>query len=436
MKKEKITLPKETLVPNHLAIICDGNRRWARARDLPVFRGHQAGFNITPEIAKTCRDLGIHTLTFWAFSTENWDRSKEEITFLMKKYEDFISQHLKDAKKDEVKIVHLGRKDRLPKTLVGKIIQAEEETKNNQKYILNIALDYGGKDEILRATQKIIKEGLSPEKIEEKTYRSYLDTGNQPYPYPDMLIRPSGEQRTSSMFAWQGAYTELYWLPDHFPAMTPEKLREAVIDFSRRRRRFGGNDFVPKVKFKPEKVAELEVGWWQAHNNWKLNRTEENKKRMINLITDWFMSLYGLEKKDTQDIVGILFKAIESHQKKDWKKSAKILQDAYVIIKEKTGYFFTPVAASELEVNWWRIHDELEDDLDKSRLEKAFRDFFGEIYRLSDLQATQVARFKALATYAHDLAESSQSEIESKKYWQLTGEYLLKAYRALREVAS
>jgi len=431
---KKTFLPKETLVPKHVAIICDGNRRWARARNLPVFRGHQAGFDITPKIAKTARELGIHTLTFWAFSTENWDRSRQEIAFLMKKYEQFVGQHFKEAKKEKVRIIHLGRKDRLPSSLVKKIVKAEEETKDNSKYILNIALDYGGRDEIIRAFQKMTKEKFIAEKLTEQNLPRFLDTADQPYPYPDLLIRPSGEQRTSGMFAWQGAYTEVYWLPDHFPAFTTEMLREAVIDFSRRRRRFGGNDFIPKVTFDPQKMAKLELGWWQAHNNWKLNKTEDNKKKMVALLREWYQTLYGINQTAAEKLVAILFKAIECHGKKDWSAAAKVLVESYQLLKKMTNYAFTPSTAAELEVDWWRIHDELENDLDKKELEKAFRDYYGEIYRLSALQATKTAHCKTLATYAHDLAEENTGE--SQKYWWLTEKYLLEAYKALREVAS
>jgi len=416
-------------IPKHIAIICDGNRRWARARNLPVFRGHQAGFDITPKIAKAARDFGVHTLTYWAFSIENWDRSKEEIAFLMKRYEQFVDQHLKEAKKDKVRIVHLGRKDRLPASLVKKIIKAEEETKDNAKYILNIALDYGGRDEIIRATQKIIACGVKPETITEKTYGQYLDTFDQPYPYPDLLIRPSGEQRTSGMFCWQGAYTEIYWLPDHFPAFTPEILKEAVIDFSRRRRRFGGNDFVPKVKFNPPKMAQLEVGCWQAHH-------EKDNKKLFSLLIDWFKELYQIEENSAKRIVEITAVAINFHNKKSWQKAIKTLEKVYQIIKKETNYVFSPEVVANLEINWWQIHDELENELDKEELEKAFRDYYGEIYRLSSLQAARTAHYKTLATYTHDLAEKTTDLKEARKYWHLAREYLVKTYKALREVAS
>lgn len=429
MAKKSNSLPEGTLVPNHIAIICDGNRRWARARNLPNFEGHRRGFDITPELARACRDFGIHTLTFWAFSTENWDRSKEEIDFLMKKYEDFVDNHLDEARKDNVRIIHLGRKDRLPSSLMKKIIKAEEETKNNSKYILNIALDYGGRDEILRAIKKILQEKISPEKIDEKLYCQYLDTHDQSYPYPDLLVRPSGEQRTSGMFAWQGAYTEIYWLPSHFPDFSTEKLREVIIDFSKRRRRFGANDSVPKVRFDPKEIAKLELGWRRAHN-------EGDKRKLSTFLTKWEAKLYDVGDRSARKIVEILSTAIKYHNERSWQKAAEVLAEAYEIIKEKTKYVFTSTIVAQLEVNWWKMHDELENDLNKEVLEKAFKDFYGEIYRLSDFQSSKIAHFKTLATVAHDLAEKSKSGEEESKYWHLTEEYLVKAYQALREVAS
>lgn len=256
MGKTDLTLPEGTNIPNHVAIIPDGNRRWARAHGLPAFEGHRRGFDIAPTIARAARKFGIHTFTVWAFSTENWNRSQEEVSFLMKLYEKFIDQHLKEAQKEDTKIIHLGRKDRIPVVLRKKIENAEETTKDNKKYILNVALDYGGHDEILRAVDKIVKDiqqgKLTPEELHKKIgkynekypyyyFKHYLDTEDQPYPYPDLTIRTSGEKRISGLLCWQIAYTEFYWEPDHFPDFTPEKLRTAVIDYSYRHRRFGGN---------------------------------------------------------------------------------------------------------------------------------------------------------------------------------------------------
>lgn len=252
-----LTLPPNTKIPHHLAIIPDGNRRWARARGLPAFEGHRQGFARVVPLVRAARDFGVHTLTLWAFSTENWNRSPEEINYLMKLYESLIEDNLAEAKKEQARIYHLGRKDRLPTTLRQKIEKAENETRAYQKHVLNVALDYGGQDELLRATEKIIKAAQKGEltvaqlrqidrgQINEQPYyfyRFFLDTKDQPYPYPDLIIRTSGEQRLSGLMSWQSAYAELYFEKDHFPDFTPEKLRAAILDYSQRERRFGGNN--------------------------------------------------------------------------------------------------------------------------------------------------------------------------------------------------
>lgn len=256
MPKNDIKLPQETKLPNHIAIIPDGNRRWARARNLPTLEGHRKGFDLAPKIFQTIRDLGIHTTTVWAFSTENWNRSQTEINYLMKLYEKFIDDNLADAKKDDVRIYHLGRKDRIPKALRKKIENAIEETKDNQSFMLNVGLDYGGHDEILRAIEKVVtavqndeaekdefkkETGKYKNKYPYYQFKNYLDTQDQPHPYPDLVIRTSGEKRLSGFLSWQCAYSEIYWEQDHFPDFSPKKLKEAVLDYSNRNRRFGGN---------------------------------------------------------------------------------------------------------------------------------------------------------------------------------------------------
>jgi len=249
---DKIILPKDAVIPNHIAIILDGNRRWARAKGLPTLEGHRAGFAAGMKIAKASRDWGVHTFTVWGFSTENWDRSPTEISYLMKLYRKMLDEIRKEAKKDQIRFVHLGREDRFPKDLIKYFRELEEETKDYNKHVFNVALDYGGHDEIVRATQKIINDGVKSKDVDEKLFASYLDTGDQPYPYVDLFIRTSGEQRTSGFLPWQLNYAEFYWELGHLPDMTPEKLRDIIIDFSRRRRRFGGNDEVRHFGFDPE----------------------------------------------------------------------------------------------------------------------------------------------------------------------------------------
>ena len=142
-------------IPNHIAIIPDGNRRWAKGHGLPSLEGHRRGFDVAIKIGRKIRSMGVHTLTMWAFSTENWNRSKEEVSYLMVMYETFIDKNLKEAMKEKIRIIHLGRKDRISKKLLDKIQNSEEKTRDFKNYVLNIALDYGGRDEIIRAVKKM-----------------------------------------------------------------------------------------------------------------------------------------------------------------------------------------------------------------------------------------------------------------------------------------
>jgi len=238
----KESLPAGTKIPHHLAIIPDGNRRWAKERGLPTFEGHRRGFDVAVNLARACRKFGIHTVTIWGFSTENWRRSKEEVSHLMKLYEGMISKFSEEAKKEGVKLIHLGRKDRLPKTLIEKIKRAEEETKSNERNVLNVGLDYGGRDEIVRAIDKWRENSklkTQNSKLTEEEFAKYLDTSGQPYPYPDLLIRPSGEMRISGFLLWQTAYTEFYFIKKHLPDCTVADLKKAILDYSQRERRFG-----------------------------------------------------------------------------------------------------------------------------------------------------------------------------------------------------
>ena len=230
-------------VPKHLAIIPDGNRRWARKRGLPTFEGHRRGFDRAIEIVKKARELGIHTVTLWAFSTENWKRTKKEVSYLMKLYEIMIDKFLPEARKDRVKIIHLGRKDRIPQSLKKKIERAEEETKNYQAHVLNIALDYGGRDEILRAVIRMMdhlrggRRDSSEVKLTEQEFSQYLDTAGMPD--PDLIIRTGGEKRLSGFMLWQCQYSELYFTKTLMPDFGPKELEKAIKDYSKRQRRFG-----------------------------------------------------------------------------------------------------------------------------------------------------------------------------------------------------
>lgn len=225
--------------PRHIAIIPDGNRRWARERNLPTFFGYKKGFDQSIEISKKARKLGIKVLTFWAFSTENWQRPKEEISYLMKLYSQMIDKNLKMALEESIRIIHLGRKDRITKDLAEKIIQAEKKTINFDKHFLAIALDYGGKDELLRAIQRFKNSKSKPKSLDEENFNQFLDTKDLPYPNPDLIIRTSGEMRTSGFMLWQSAYSEWIFFPKYFPDFTSQDLEECVGEYTKRQRRFG-----------------------------------------------------------------------------------------------------------------------------------------------------------------------------------------------------
>ncbi len=243
-------------LPKHVAIIPDGNRRWAKERGLPPLIGHKMGMEAAGKLLKSAKELKIHTLTLWAFSTENWRRSQTEVSYLMQIFTQAVDKYLPEIKKAQARLIHLGRKDRIPAVLANKISKLEAETKNNHKHILNLAIDYGGHDEILRAVERAFvdlqKKKITIKKLAKQTglyqqkypyffFNKYFDTGDQPYPYPDLIIRTSGEQRLSGFLPWQAVYSELYFEPSHFPDFTPEKFRQAIAEYQRRKRRFGGN---------------------------------------------------------------------------------------------------------------------------------------------------------------------------------------------------
>jgi len=226
-------------IPNHIAIIPDGNRRWAKDRGLPSLEGHRRGFDVAVKIGRKIRSLGVHTMTMWAFSTENWNRSIEEVSYLMKMYSIFIERNLKEAMREKIRIIHLGRKDRISKKLLEEIQNSEEKTKNFKNYILNIALDYGGRDEVIRAIKKMENDKRKMQNLTEDNLNKYLDTADQPYPNPDLIIRTSGEQRTSGLMIWQAAYAEYIFLEKHFPDLNEKDIELAIEEYSRRQRRFG-----------------------------------------------------------------------------------------------------------------------------------------------------------------------------------------------------
>lgn len=224
-------------IPVHLAIIPDGNRRWAKSKGLPTFEGHRKGFEAISKIAEKARELGVRVFTVWAFSTENWNRAKSEVSYLMKIYEEWVRKNTEKAVKDKVRLIHIGRKDRIPQSLRRALENAEKKTQKFGKNFLVLALDYGGRDEIFRAFQKA--KSLKKNITSENDIAGLLDTKDLPHPYPDLVIRTSGEQRISGFMSWQTAYSEFIFVKKHLPDFTPKDLELCFEEFSRRQRRYG-----------------------------------------------------------------------------------------------------------------------------------------------------------------------------------------------------
>ncbi len=224
------------MAPEHIGIILDGNRRWAKREGLTSFEGHQKGIDNMKNIAEACLEHGIKVMTCYCFSTENWKRSPAEVNYLMRLFESYINKHLEEFHKKNVRLRHIGRHDRLPKTLLSSLQKAAETTKNNTDLTINLAINYGGRDEIVRAAKKAIEEGIE---LTEESISTHLDTGE--YPAPALIIRTSGEERLSNFLIWQAAYSEFFFIQKHFPELSKEDFAQIIKDFNQRNRRFGGN---------------------------------------------------------------------------------------------------------------------------------------------------------------------------------------------------
>ena len=224
-------------VPRHVAIIMDGNGRWARARGLPRLAGHRAGTDNIRRILEGCVEAGVEVLTIYAFSTENWNRPPEEVQGLMRLLEEVIQRELDELHKEGVQIRHIGWLDGVSPRLQKLIRDAVELTKNNTRIILNVAFNYGGRREIIKAVQAIVRAGIPPEAIDEALFENFLTTAG--LPDPDLIIRTGGEMRISNFLLWQGAYAEIYSTPTFWPDFDKEALFRAFEEYSRRERRFG-----------------------------------------------------------------------------------------------------------------------------------------------------------------------------------------------------
>ncbi|HID53755.1 MAG TPA: isoprenyl transferase [Anaerolineae bacterium] len=224
-------------IPTHVAIIMDGNGRWAKQRHLPRQAGHRAGAENIRRIINACVEFDIKILTIYAFSTENWGRPEREVRALMKIISRVIDQELDELHAQGVCLHHLGSMTGVEPSLQERVRRALELTKNNDRLILNVAFNYGGRDEILHAVKQILADGISPDELTEELFSSYLFTRG--LPDPDLVIRTSGELRISNFLIWQAAYAEYYPTPTYWPDFGREDLYEAIVAYNQRERRFG-----------------------------------------------------------------------------------------------------------------------------------------------------------------------------------------------------
>lgn len=217
----------------------DGNRRWAKEKGLPSLEGHRQGYETLKKVCQWCLDLGVKHITVYAFSTENWKRAKEEVNYLMNLLHFALTKDISEFDKKGIRLNIIGDKFGLPPKMQKAAFAAEERTKSNDKGILNVAINYGGRLELVQAMKRIIEQNISAEEISEKTISNNLYTANQPD--PEIVIRTSGEFRLSGFLPWQSVYSELFFISKYWPDLSKEDLEEIIDQFNKRERRFGGN---------------------------------------------------------------------------------------------------------------------------------------------------------------------------------------------------
>ena len=238
MRGEASKGPKLTRLPRHVAIIMDGNGRWARQRGLPRLAGHRAGVENIRRAVHTFARCGVKHLSLYAFSTENWRRPRHEVQGLIRLLSQVIDQETQALHRDQVKLRHLGSLEGLSPQLQKKVHHAVELTKDNARVELSIAFNYGGRAEIVEAVRRLIADGTSPDKVNEMLLSSYLYTAG--LPDPDLVIRTGGEMRLSNFLLWQAAYSEYYSTPTFWPDFDDAEIEKALLAYSQRQRRFGG----------------------------------------------------------------------------------------------------------------------------------------------------------------------------------------------------
>ena len=229
---------KERRLPQHVAIVMDGNGRWAAKRRKPRLYGHKQGALHTRDFVEMFASYGIPYLTLYAFSTENWNRPKAEVDGIIRLLSENLDQAIEIAHEQNIRIRHLGKEDRLPQEIQKKARAAIDLTRNNSGLTVNIAFNYGGRSEIVNAAQEIARRRVKPDSLDENVFSGYLYTAGMPD--PDLFIRTGGEMRLSNFLIWQSAYAELYFTPVLWPDFGRDDLEKALADYSGRQRRFGG----------------------------------------------------------------------------------------------------------------------------------------------------------------------------------------------------
>lgn len=223
-------------IPTHISIIPDGNRRWAVSKGMDKVKGYsKVDYKHLESLILEAKKMGSKYMSLWFFSTENWKRPKNEINFLFNHFIKNIDSFLEGAIKNKINVRHIGRKDRLPKNVIDGLNTLESQTKNNKEFNVLICMDYGGRDEILRAVNNLLKSGQTS--VSEEDFKKYLDSND--VPDPDLIIRTSGERRLSGWMPFQSVYSEFYFADVHFPDFDSQQLRKAIEDYSMRKRRLG-----------------------------------------------------------------------------------------------------------------------------------------------------------------------------------------------------
>jgi len=232
--------PSTQRLPLHVAFIMDGNGRWATQQGLPRLEGHRVGVNSLQTILQTLAGKGVKWVTVYAFSTENWSRPTEEVDGILALLDHALQEQTQELHKNNIRVIHIGRLDRLPQTMRDSVEAAQQLTINNTGITLNVAFDYGGREEILDAVKRIIKDGVSHDQVDESLFKSYLYTSHAPD--PDLIIRTGGELRISNFLLWQSAYSEYYHTPTFWPDLDAHELNKALDSFANRKRRLGNVD--------------------------------------------------------------------------------------------------------------------------------------------------------------------------------------------------